>query len=143
MSAIALLYVVHRDLLVHERMPVHQIAEEFGRQIDPDVFPYSGYLMLYTLTFLEDRGVPIDRTELKVRIDPDGPYATVLTTEHRALLPRLDPAEYPVKDIREFMEVDDDFADDELQKVVTDTLGLLRTTIADLADDEVFVILIS
>ncbi|MET7403611.1 hypothetical protein ABZS66_60085 [Dactylosporangium sp. NPDC005572] len=80
----------------------------------------------------------------KVRTDPDTPYATVLTTEHRALLPRLDPAEYRVEEIREFTEsYDDELSDDELQEAVTDTLGLLRTTIADLADDEVFVILIS
>ncbi|MEU5828257.1 hypothetical protein [Micromonospora tulbaghiae] len=143
MSAIALLYVVHRDLLMHEQLPVHQIVEKFGRRIDPDVFPYSGYLMLDMLTYLKDRGVPIDRTELKVHTDPDAPYATVLTTEHRALLPRLDPVDYPVQEIREFMEDYDDLADDELQEAVTDTLGLLRTTIADLADDEVFVILIS
>jgi hypothetical protein len=119
MSAIALLYVVHRDLLVHERMPVHQIAEKFGRRIDPDVFPYPGYVMLDMLSFLADRGVPIDRTELEVRTDPDAPDATVLTTEHRALLPRLDPGEYPVEEIREFMEDYDDLADDELQEAVT------------------------
>ncbi|MEU9740219.1 hypothetical protein AB0E12_13645 [Micromonospora chersina] len=143
MSAIALLYAVHRDRLVNERMPVHQIAEEFGRRVDADVFPYSGYLMLDMLTFLADRGVPIDRTALKVRTDPDAPDATVLTTEHRELLPRLDPAQYPVKEVREFLEDYDDLADDELQEAVTDTLGLLRTTIADLAENEVCVILIS
>ena len=46
MSAIATLHVVRRDLVADERMPVHRAAEEFGREVDPDVFPYSGYLML-------------------------------------------------------------------------------------------------
>src|SRR5262245_7325124 len=60
-------------------MPVHQVAGEFGREIDPDRFPYSGYLMLDILRFLTAQGVPINRTELKFRTDPDAAYATVLT----------------------------------------------------------------
>ncbi len=93
------------------------------------------------IAFLTDRGVPIDRTEMEVRKDADGPYATILTAEHRALLPMLDPSVYPVEEIREWIE-GDHLADDEILGAVTDTLELLRTTIGSLADDEAFVILI-
>ncbi|GAA1809709.1 hypothetical protein GCM10009682_34200 [Luedemannella flava] len=142
MSAIAQLYLVPRDLLVAEQLPVHVVATKFGRRIDPDAFPYSGYLMLDVLTFLGERDIPIDSTELPYRTDPDGPYDTVITTEHRALLPQLDPAGYPLGEIREFMDQYDELDDDELQGAFTDTLNLLRTTIADLADDEALVVLI-
>src|SRR5690349_17578863 len=94
-SATAWFYVVHRDLLVHEDMPTAELATRFGRGLAKDDFPYSGYLLMDMLGFLEDRGIPVTRSVLDVKYDgTGGPVVEILTTEHRSLLPDLDPARF-------------------------------------------------
>jgi hypothetical protein len=142
MSAIASFYVVHRDLLAHERMPVARLAAEFGRVIDSDEFPYSGYLMMDIMLFLEEREIPITHTEMEIEYGgEDTPMVIVLTSEHRPLLPDLDPATLTLDDMRKAME-EYDFNDDEIVEAVTDALNVLRNGITNLADDEALIITI-
>jgi hypothetical protein len=141
-SAIASFYVVHRDLLVHEDMPTARLARQFGREIDPDEFPYSGYLMMDMLFFLEERGIPITRSELDAKYDDSNtPLVTILTAEHRALLPDLDPVRFSLAEMREALE-EYDLADDEIVESVSDALTVLRNGITNLAEDDVLVVLI-
>jgi hypothetical protein len=142
-SAIAWFFVVHRDLLVHEDMPTARLAREFGREVAKDDFPYSGYLMMDMLFYLDGRGIPITDSVLDVKYDgSDGPLVEILTTEHRSLLPDLDPARFSLADVREALEDYDDLDDDEIAESFTDTLNFLRARITDLAPDEALVILI-
>ena len=139
MSAIAWFYVVHRDLLLRADTPIADLARQFGRETDPDEFPYSGYLMMDMLLFLEDRGIPITRSASDR--EHAGSLVTVLTAEHRPLLPNLDPALFSLVDMRQALQKYD-LLDDEIIESVTDTLNVLRNGIANLADDQALVILI-
>src|SRR5262245_9019133 len=110
-------------------MPTAKLARQFGREIDPDEFPYSGYLMMDTLLFLERHSIPITHSELDAKYDDNNvPLVTILTAEQRRLLPDLDPARFSLADMRQALE-DYDLADDEIIESITDALNVLRNGI--------------
>jgi hypothetical protein len=139
-SAIAWFYLIERDQLASS--PKVSWVMDHGREIDPD-YPYSGYLMVSMLTYLDSHDIPIMSSTLDATPD-DGSaaFATVLTVEHRPLIPDLDSGRFTPAEMREALDEDGELLDEEVDEAFSDTLTLLSRGIADLAESEALVIVV-
>jgi hypothetical protein len=105
-----------------------------------DVFHWSGYFMMYLLDFLDEQGVPVSRSRYDDDLaDVEGMHY-VLTTEHQAYLPQLDPAAFDQAAFDGYLDGMgwDDF--DEAPIAVEETLTLLREQVAALTGDQALLI---
>ena len=136
MSSIAALYLL--------REPDVQALAESGLAPEHlelrDVFHWSGYFMMYLLDFLDEQGVPVSQSRYDGDLaDLEGLHY-VLTTEHQAYLPQLDPAAFDQESFGEYLDGMgwDDF--DEAPTAVAETLQLLREQVAALTGDQALLI---
>jgi hypothetical protein len=143
MSAIAWFHVLDRAVLdraLRERWSARatlDVIDAEGRPLDRELFPYSGYVLLDMLAFLDDRGVPVMRSAYDGLTDGD--FVIFLTPAHRPALPALDPAAYDPADLRAvFGELD--LPDEDLDETAADCLRVLYDGVRALADDEVLAI---
>jgi hypothetical protein len=135
-SSIASLYVLREPDLNAFAESGH--APEHLRLRDT-VF-WSGHFWMYLLLFLDEQGVPVSQSR------HDDAFADVeglhflLTTEHQAYLPRLDPASFDQAAFKEYLDGMgwDDF--DEAPIAAEETLTVLREQLAALTEDRALLI---
>jgi hypothetical protein len=135
MSAILLMHTIDQQYLpavTDDR----DLLLEHGRRVGRD-YDWSGYCMLYTLMYLEERGISFDSA---------GEY-TVLTPAHRPLLSSLDPATHSAAELDAFlMEELGDGPDDEegwAGQAGLDSLRVLHENLEGLSDGDVLLVQIS
>jgi hypothetical protein len=118
-----------------------EAVQEFGREPGLE-YDWSGYVMMNVLDSLDAFNVTLASPALQeaaTAINADYDYTTLITSDAKTFLDRLDPAAYetgalldgPIK-----LGLDDE----ESRYAVEDTLALLRGTITGLADDEVLLL---
>lgn len=146
MSAIASFYVLPRaqvpglvDAVAAEEefefLSAHAVELE-------DVFEWSGYVMVHLLSFLEDHGVDLMRSDLdseSEQINAGGTFTVLITSQHRPLLDRLEPALYPQGELSAHFE-EMGYGFDEVADAAREGIALLRDQIAALGDDDVLVV---
>ncbi len=130
MSSIASLYLL--------REPDVRALAESGRAPDHlelrDAFHWSGYFMMYLLEFLDDQGVPVSRSRHGDDLAGVEGLHYLLTTEHQAHLPRLDPASFDQAAFEEYLdEMGSSF--EEAPIAAEETLTLLHEQVAALDGD--------
>ncbi|MFF5233718.1 hypothetical protein [Dactylosporangium sp. NPDC000521] len=108
-------------------------------------FDWSAYVILPVLELLGDRGITLHTSEhdqLLHDVPEDDEWFTVLLTpQHRAFLPRLDPDTFGDAEFRDrFAEDRIEFGLAEAGAAGRDVIILLHDCVADVADDEVIVI---
>jgi hypothetical protein len=118
--------------------------EKFGTPLEVS-FDWEAYVILPVLELLGDRGVTLHTSEYDRLLDDvpedDDRFTVLLTPQHRAFLPRLDPDAFDDAEFR------DRFAEDrialdpaEAGAAGRDVIVLLHDCVAEVADDEVIVI---
>ncbi|WP_330438553.1 hypothetical protein OHB44_26555 [Micromonospora sp. NBC_00821] len=147
MSAIASLTVVPRDSItelarVARTSPssFHTYLAEHGSKARQE-YDWSGYCMLYVLTYLEERGIDLDQSELNAESEAiNSAYGlTTLITPAPGLPDQLDPGAHREEELAaHFEEMGIDF--EESGAAGLDTLRVLRDSISDLRDDQVLLI---
>ncbi|MCX5121070.1 hypothetical protein OG992_28225 [Micromonospora sp. NBC_00362] len=147
MSAIASLTVVPRGSItelarVARTSPssFHTYLAEHGSKARQE-YDWSGYCMLYVLTYLEERGIDLDQSKLNAESEAiNSAYGlTTLITPAPGLPDQLDPAQHREEElVAHFEEMGIDF--EESGAAGLDTLRLLRDSISDLRDDQVLLI---
>jgi hypothetical protein len=144
MSVVATFYVLDRKKLPdleYTLEPIDEVLEEQGRSLDPDVYEWSGSLMLHLLLYLDDQDIPILDSGWN---DPRGdgrPTVFVFTADHKELLPQLEPSGHTGESIRTYFD-EMGYGFDEVGPAVADALTLLREEIGRLRYDEALVLTI-
>ncbi|MEU7752847.1 hypothetical protein [Micromonospora sp. NPDC049171] len=147
MSAIASLTLVPRDSITElaslartSPSSLHSYLAEHGREAR-QTYDWSGYCMLYVLTYLDERGIDLEPSEFNAEseaINSAYGYTTLITPAPR-LVDQLDPGAHREADlVAHFEEMGLDF--EESGAAGLDTLRVLRDSIAELADDQVLVL---
>ncbi|MGC4815170.1 hypothetical protein ACLQ29_32050 [Micromonospora sp. DT228] len=148
MSAIASLTVVGRDS-VPELARLARISSsslrsylaEHGREARQE-YGWSGYCMLYLLTYLDERGIDLQASEFDAESDAITSahgYTVLITSGHQQLLDQLDPAAHRTEELAAyFAEMGMDF--EESAVAGRDGLRLLRDSISELRDDQVLLL---
>ncbi|MCG5452658.1 hypothetical protein [Micromonospora hortensis] len=147
MSAIASLTVVPRDSItelarVARTSPssFHTYLAEHGSKARQE-YDWSGYCMLYVLTYLEERGIDLEPSEFNAESEAiNSAYGlTTLITPAPGLPDQLDPGAHREEELAaHFTEMGIDF--EESGAAGLDTLRVLRDSISDLRDDQVLLI---
>lgn len=134
MSAILLMYNIDRQYVPALKNDQNVLLEH-GQRVGQE-YDWSGYCMLYTLMYLEERGISFGST---------GEY-TVLTAAHRTVLDQLDPAGHSAAELDAFLmeELDNGDHSEETQgwagQAGLDSLRLLHESLNRLADSDVLLI---
>nr|WTA66418.1 hypothetical protein OHB51_28695 [Micromonospora sp. NBC_00855] len=147
MSAIASLTLVPRDSITELARLARTspssfrtyLAEHGGKA--PQEYDWSGYCMLYVLTYLEERGIDLEQSEFNAESEAiNSVYGlTTLITPVPGLLDQLDPGAHREQELAaHFEEMGMDF--EESGTVGLDTLRVLRDCISDLRDDQVLLL---
>jgi hypothetical protein len=147
-SAIASLTLVHRDSITElarlaraSASSFHSYLAEHGSRARQE-YDWSGYCMLYVLTYLEERGIDLERSEFHAESEAiNSAYGlTVLITPAPArLLHQLDPAGHRAEELAaHFEEMGMGF--EESGTAGLDGLRLLRDSISALGDDQVLLL---
>ena len=146
MSSIASLYIVKTGDLpaivgaagsARARKAVHQ----FGKELDEE-YGWSGYVMLNVLESLNALNILLEGPglhEVSAAINVDYDYTTLIASDAKAVLDRLDPAAYEPGDLLDG-PIELELDDEEARYAMEETLSLLRGTIARLSDDEVLLL---
>lgn len=147
MSAIASLTVVPTDSITELARLARTSSSSFraylaehGSQARQE-YDWSGYCMLYVLTYLEERGIDLEQSEFDAESEAiTSVYGlTTLITPAPGLLDQLDPRAHRAEELAaHFEEMGMDF--EESGTVGLDTLRVLRDCISDLRDDQVLVL---
>ncbi|WP_430497027.1 hypothetical protein ACQRWP_20675 [Micromonospora trifolii] len=147
MSAIASLTVVPRDSITElarlartSPSSFHTYLAEHGSKTRQE-YDWSGYCMLYVLTYLEERGIDLDQPELNAESEAiNSAYGlTTLITPAPGLSEQLDPGAHREEELAaHFEEMGVVFEESGLAGL--DTLRLLRDTVSDLRDDQVLLL---
>lgn len=108
-------------------------------------FDWSAYVILPVLELLGDRGITLHTSEHDRLLDEvpedDACFTVLLTPQHRAFLPRLDPDAFGDDEFRDrFAEDRIDIDPAEAGAAGRDVILLLHDCVADVGDDEVIVI---
>ncbi|WP_238012392.1 hypothetical protein KZZ52_21655 [Dactylosporangium sp. AC04546] len=125
------------------REPARVLAEH-GRELAPG-FGWSGFVVLVVLDVLEDQGVSLSGNghEEPIGGPDDDTFYTVVTTEHRRFLPRLDPSAFPGHLFHAaFVEAGLRTDEGDSAAAARDTVAILRDGIATLADDEALIVVV-
>lgn len=99
-----------------------------------DVFHWSGYFMMYLLDFLDEQGVPVSDSRHDDELAGLEGLHYLLTTEHQAHLPLLDPAAFDQAAFDEYLQ-EMGFSFEEAPIAAGETLTLLREQVAALDGD--------
>ncbi|MEU8422988.1 hypothetical protein AB0C15_19140 [Micromonospora sp. NPDC048835] len=147
MSAIASLTVVPRDSITElarlartSPSSFHAYLAEHGSRARQD-YDWSGYCMLYVLTYLEEHDINLESSELNAESEAiNSSYGlTTLITPARGLLDQLDPGAHRAEDLAaHFAEMGMDF--EESGPAGLDGLRLLRDCVSDLSDHQVLLL---
>ncbi|MET8040385.1 hypothetical protein ABZU25_05900 [Micromonospora sp. NPDC005215] len=148
MSAIASLTVIPRDSVTElarlartSPSSFRSYLAEHGRKARQE-YDWSGYCMLYVLTYLEERGVELQQSEFDAEseaINSAHGLTVLITPASRRLLDQLDPAGHRAEELNaHFEEMGMDF--EESGAAGLDGLTLLRDSIAELRDDQVLLL---
>jgi hypothetical protein len=133
MSAILLTYTIDRQHLpaLKDENVLLDHAQRVGQEYD-----WSGECMLYTLMYLEERGINFDSAD----------EYTVLTPAHSALLDQLDPARHDAAELDAYLmeELGDGDDGEESQgwagEAAMDSLRLLHYNLEHLVDSDVLLV---
>ncbi len=149
MSSIASLWVLDRDALTYVvaaaraegASGVRESLTQHGRDVD-DEFNWSGYVMLYLLVHLDQRGIALMESELQSDADAinsvyDATF--VITPAHKRYVAQLDPARHDEAELAAFFD-EMGYGFDEVGMATHDGLTLLREQIGALAADEVLLV---
>ena len=146
MSSIASLYIVKTSDLpaivsaassARAREAVHQ----FGKELDEE-YGWSGHVMLNVLDSLDTLNIPLEGPGLhdaSKAINVDYDYTTLIASDAKAFLDRLDPSAYDPGDLLDG-PIELELDDEESRYAMEETLSLLRDTIARLSDDEMLLL---
>jgi hypothetical protein len=120
------------------------VLEKLGTALDVS-FDWSAYVILPVLELLGDRGVTLHTSQFDRLLDDmpedDDRFTVLLTPQHRAFLPRLDPDAFTDDEFRDrFAEDRIDLDPAEAGAAGRDVIVLLHDCVAEVADDEVIVI---
>ena len=118
-----------------------EAVDQFGEELDEE-YGWSGYVMLNLLESLETLNVLLEGPGLREAseaINGDYDYTTLIASDAKAFLDRLDPAAYEPGELLDGT-IDLELDDDEARYAMEETLTLLRDTIARLTDDEVLLL---
>lgn len=146
-SAIASLTLVPRDSVTElarlartSPSSLHSYLAEHGGKARQE-YDWSGYCMLYVLTYLDERGIDLEQSEFNAESEAiNSVYGlTMLITPARRLLDQLDPSAHREDELAaHFEEMGMGF--EESGTAGLDTLRLLRDCISDLRDDQVLLL---
>ncbi|MEV0272871.1 hypothetical protein AB0H43_29170 [Hamadaea sp. NPDC050747] len=147
MSFVASLFVLPVDqlpALADRAERAYDFLIATADEVDTDSFPWSGYGLVLTVTYLDEQGVDLMATphrEVAYRLSDGWGFTLLLTSEHQKHLPALDPARYPADELREYFagmgtEMDPAAAGE----LARDAFSLLQTPLAALADDQVLIV---
>jgi hypothetical protein len=121
----------------------YDYLSDHGRDQDSPqrLFLWSGYVMMYLLTFLQDSGVDLgaEYRDDAAAINNTFDLTYLLTSVDKRHLRALDSANVDRDAVVRFFE-DMDYGFDELDHAVEDGLGVLHQLVTDLADDEVLIV---
>ncbi|WP_155369330.1 hypothetical protein [Catellatospora vulcania] len=112
-----------------------------GRELGDD-YGWSGYCMLYLLTYLSDRGVDLFESEYGTESDViNSSYnlTVLMTSTHKVHLPQLDPAVHSDQELLQHFE-EMGYGFEEAGTAAREGLEILRDQIAALGDHEAFVL---
>ncbi|MEV4823099.1 hypothetical protein [Micromonospora sp. NPDC049274] len=148
MSAMAALTVVPRESITElarlartAPSSLHPYLTEHGGKARQE-YDWSGYCLLYVLTYLEERDIDLQRSEFEAEseaINSAYGLTVLITAAHKRFLDQLDPAGHRKKDlVAHFEEMGMDF--EESGTAGLDGLTLLRDCISDLNDDQVLLL---
>ncbi|RAO35786.1 hypothetical protein PSN13_02209 [Micromonospora saelicesensis] len=147
MSAIASLTVVPRDSIIALARLARTSPSSFRTSLAEhgsrarQEYDWSGYCMLYVLTYLEERGIDLESPEFNAESEAiNSAYGlTTLITPAPGLSEQLDPSAHREEElVAHFEEMGVDF--EESGTAGLDTLRLLRDSVSDLRDDQVLLI---
>ncbi|KAB1922268.1 hypothetical protein AB0J94_26025 [Micromonospora noduli] len=147
MSAIASLTVVPRDSITELARLARTSPSSFRAYLAEhgsrarQEYDWSGYCMLYVLTYLEERGIDLEPSEFNAESEAiNSAYGlTTLITPALGLSEQLDPGAHREEElVAHFEEMGVDFEESGLAGL--DTLRLLRDSISELRDDQVLLI---
>ncbi|MCG5464132.1 hypothetical protein MED01_002295 [Micromonospora sp. MED01] len=147
MSAIASLTVIPRDSITELARLARTSPSSFRAYLAEhgsrarQEYDWSGYCMLYVLTYLEERGIDLEPPELHAESEAiNSAYGlTTLITPAPRFLAQLDPGAHREEELTaHFEDMGMDF--EESGTVGLDTLRLLRDSISELSDDDVLLL---
>ncbi|RQX06023.1 hypothetical protein [Micromonospora inaquosa] len=147
MSSIASLTLVPRDSITElarlartSPSSFHAYLAEHGGNARQE-YDWSGYCMLYVLTYLEERGIDLEQPEFNAESEAiNSTYGlTTLITPARRLVDQLDPSAHREEELVAHFD-ETGMAFEESGPAGLDTLRLLRDTISELRDDQVLLI---
>ncbi|GGN75104.1 hypothetical protein GCM10010112_45990 [Actinoplanes lobatus] len=148
MSSIASLHIVKIGDLpaiasAAGRERAWEAIQQSGREPGEE-YGWSGYVMMNVLDNLDNLDVTLENPDLHEAaeaISAEFGYTTLITSDAKEFLDRLDPAAYEIDDLLDG-PVDLQLDAEESRHAMEDTLSLLRKAIADLADDEILLLTI-
>ncbi|GGN22381.1 hypothetical protein FHR83_005547 [Actinoplanes campanulatus] len=119
---------------------VWEAIQHSGRETGEE-YGWSGYVMLNILDNLDVTLENPDLHESAEAISADFGHTTLITSNAKEFLDRLDPAAHEIDDLLDG-PIDLQLDAEESRHAVEDTLSLLREAIAGLADDELLLLTI-
>ncbi|MEU4333797.1 hypothetical protein AB0F59_04125 [Micromonospora lupini] len=148
MSAIASLTVVPTDSITDlarlartSPASLHSYLTEHGGKARQE-YDWSGYCLLYVLTYLEERDIDLQQSEFEAEseaINSAYGLTVLITSAHKRFLDQLDPDGHRPEELAaHFEEMGMDF--EESGTAGLDGLTLLRDCISDLHDDQVLLL---
>lgn len=121
--------------------PFYDVLIEHGRQVREE-YDWSGYCMLYLLTYLDKCGVRLRKSEFDAEsnvINKVYDYTVLITSSHKTVLDQLDPAGHSEHElVAHFEEMG--FGFEEAGMAALDGLKLLHDNVSRLRDDEVLLL---
>ncbi|GAA0448090.1 hypothetical protein Aca07nite_73180 [Actinoplanes capillaceus] len=112
-----------------------EAIQQSGREPGEE-YGWSGYVMMNILDNLNVTLENPDLHEAAQAISVDFGDTTLITSNAKEFLDRLDPAAYEIDDLLDG-PIDLQLDDEESRHAIGDTLSLLRQAITSLSDDEV------
>ncbi|WP_344610993.1 hypothetical protein [Dactylosporangium salmoneum] len=118
-----------------------EAVHRFGAELDEE-YGWSGYVMLNVLESLDTLNILLESPglhEASAALNKDHGYTTLITSDAKAYLDRLDPAAHEPGDLLDG-SIELELDDEEARYAMEETLSLLRDAIARLSDDEVLLL---
>jgi hypothetical protein len=116
---------------------VRRLGRRYGEE-----YGWSGYVMLNVVDSLDALDMSLESPALRAAsdaINQDHDHTTLISSDARAFLDRLDPVAYEPGELLDG-PVELGLDDEEAHDAMGQTLSLLRDAIAGLSDDEVLVL---
>ncbi|MET7373968.1 hypothetical protein [Micromonospora arida] len=147
MSATASLTVVPRDSITELARLARTSPSSFRAYLAEhgssarQEYDWSGYCMLYVLTYLEERGIDLEQSEFNAESEAINSVhgLTTLITPAPGLPDQLDPGAHREEELAAHFE-EMGVAFEQSGTAGLDTLRLLRDSISELSDDQVLLL---